>query len=169
VSDAGTDVEIFRGAFYCVEGDAAAARVARRLVRALGGRSFTVATDRKALYHAAAVMTSGHAVALFDTAARLLALCGLTDERAREVLLPLLASTLENLSALPPSRALTGTFARADADTVRKHLAALLASDAPAALAAYVLLGRHSLRLAEAAGADRKSTREIARLLDEVE
>ena len=167
VSDAAAGAEIFRGAFYCVEGDAAAVRLARRLVRALGGESFTVATDRKALYHAAAVMTSGHTVALFDTAARLLARCGLTDERAREVLLPLLGSTLENLSALPPARALTGTYARADADTVRKHLSALAGASADDALAAYVLLAQHSLRLAKENGADPTSLKEIARLLDD--
>ena len=167
VSDARAGAEIFRGAFYCVEGDPAAVRLARRLAGALGGRSFTVATDRKALYHAAAVMTSGHTVALFDTAARLLARCGLTPARARQVLLPLLRSTFENLSALPPARALTGTYARADADTVRKHLSALAAAGDPDALAVYVLLGRLSLQLAAEAGADDASLKEIARLLDD--
>jgi predicted short-subunit dehydrogenase-like oxidoreductase (DUF2520 family) len=83
------------------------------------------------------------------------------------VLLPLLGSTFENLSALPPARALTGTYARADADTVRKHLSALADADDPDALAVYTLLARHSLLLAEANGADPTSLKEIARLLDD--
>jgi predicted short-subunit dehydrogenase-like oxidoreductase (DUF2520 family) len=165
VSDAEAGPRSLRTAFYCLEGDARALRLARRVVRALGGRSFTVPTEKKALYHAAAVMTSGHAVALFDAASRLLARCGLTDAKAREVLLPLSRSTLDNLSAHTPSRALTGTFARADLETVKRHLDALATNDDADADALYKLLGRLSLPLALAAGADAGALEEIARLL----
>jgi predicted short-subunit dehydrogenase-like oxidoreductase (DUF2520 family) len=167
VSEAAAGAESLRRAFYCVEGDARASRVARRVVRDLGGRSFSIAARDKALYHAAAVMTAGHAVALFDAAARLLASCGLGEARARAVLLPLLASTLDNLSRQTPARALTGTFARADVDTVRKHLAALRETDVPGARDAYTLLGRLSLRLAAEHGADADALREIERALDD--
>jgi predicted short-subunit dehydrogenase-like oxidoreductase (DUF2520 family) len=137
-----------RGAFYCLEGEARALRAARRIVRALGGQSFSVAARDKALYHAAAVITSGHTVALFSLAVSLLKRCGLSDARARQVLLPLLGSTLDNLRANTPEHALTGTFARADLATVRKHLAALGAAKTSDALAIYALLGERSLRLA---------------------
>lgn len=165
VSDAATGVESLRGAFFCVEGEGAAAAAARRVVRRLGGRSFSVRTEDKALYHAAAVMTSGHTVALFQTATELLARCGLDAETARRVLLPLLRSTLENLSKQKPSRALTGTFARADVATVGKHLSALAATGDEEALAVYRVLGRRSLHLAEAGGADAEALREIRRAL----
>ncbi|MGB8509867.1 MAG: DUF2520 domain-containing protein, partial [Pyrinomonadaceae bacterium] len=137
-------------------------------VRELGGQSFSVATRDKALYHAAAVMTSGHTVSLFDLVSGLLARCGLSERRAREVLMPLLRSTLDNLSTGTPARVLTGSFARGDVATVRRHLDALrsLPDDEP--LAVYQSLGRHSLRLArERAGADAVALDEIARLLDE--
>ncbi|HYO98949.1 MAG TPA: Rossmann-like and DUF2520 domain-containing protein [Pyrinomonadaceae bacterium] len=137
-----------RGAFSCLEGEARARRAARKIVGALGGRSFSVAARDKALYHAAAVITSGHTVALFSLAAELLARCGLSDARAQQVLLPLLGSTLDNLRAHEPERALTGTFARADLSTVRKHLAALGGANVKDALAIYALLGGRSLRLA---------------------
>jgi predicted short-subunit dehydrogenase-like oxidoreductase (DUF2520 family) len=168
VSEAAAGAESLSRAFYCVEGDARASRVARRVVRDLGGRSFSIKARDKALYHAAAVMTAGHTVALFDAAARLLASCGLDEPRARAVLLPLLRSTLDNLTRQPPARALTGTFARADVDTVRRHLAALRASDVPGALDAYTLLGRLSLRLAAAHGADADALEQIERALGEV-
>jgi predicted short-subunit dehydrogenase-like oxidoreductase (DUF2520 family) len=167
VSEAEAGAESLRRAFYCVEGDARSVRVARRVVADLGGRSFSIAARDKALYHAAAVLTAGHTVALFDAAARLLAACGLTEARARAVLLPLLASTLDNLSRQPPARALTGTFARADVETVRKHLAALRDADAADALDAYTLLGRLSLRLAARNGADASALEEIERALKE--
>ncbi|HEV2879758.1 MAG TPA: DUF2520 domain-containing protein [Pyrinomonadaceae bacterium] len=139
-----------RGAFYCLEGEARALTAARRIVHALGGRSFSIDARDKSLYHAAAVITSGHTVALFSLAAALLALCGLTDARARQVLLPLLASTLDNLKLHAPDKALTGTFARADLSTVRKHLAALQdAGDVEqGATAVYALLGERSLQMA---------------------
>jgi predicted short-subunit dehydrogenase-like oxidoreductase (DUF2520 family) len=169
VSDARQGAESFASAFFCVEGEPRAARVARRVVSALGGRSFSISANDKALYHAAAVMASGHTTALFDIAEEMLARCGLTERRAREVLLPLLRSTLENLYASTPAGALTGTFARADTKTVRRHLASLRSQQLTDALAAYVLLGRRSLLLAKAAGAGDESLEEIARVLAEAQ
>ncbi|MDX6272037.1 MAG: hypothetical protein QOD28_3260, partial [Acidobacteriota bacterium] len=137
------------GAFYCLEGEARALAAARRIVLALGGQSFSLAARDKALYHAAAVIASGHTVALFSLASELLARCGLSHARAREVLLPLLTSTLDNLKAHAPEEALTGTFARADLSTVHKHLAALRdAGDVQGATAVYALLGERSLEMA---------------------
>ena len=159
--------ESLRRAFYCVEGDARAVRAARRIVRDLGGRSFSINTKDKALYHAAAVLTAGHTVALFDIAVRLLARCGLSGAEAQRVLLPLLGSSLDNLAREPPERALTGTFARGDAATVRKHLAALRDTGAADALLAYALLGGRSLRLAARRRVGAKPSAEIARLLAE--
>lgn len=156
-----------RSAFFCIEGESAALRVARVLVRALGAQSFSISTSDKALYHAAAVMASGHVTALFDISMEMLTRCGLTKSRARAVFLPLLKSTLENLYTNDPAHALTGTFARADSATVRKHLAALRSLELPDALAAYTLLGLRSLRLAQAAGASFHALKEIERLLAE--
>jgi predicted short-subunit dehydrogenase-like oxidoreductase (DUF2520 family) len=163
VSDAVSGAERLRGAFYAVEGERAAVRVARGVVRDLGGRSFSIASSDKALYHAAAVMTSGHVVALFEMATELLERCGLKSAQARAVLLPLLRSTLENLSKNEPSRALTGTFARADISTVRRHTAALRSQKMPDALSVYALLGNRSLQLAARRGADPKALKEIAK------
>ncbi|HEY0077567.1 MAG TPA: Rossmann-like and DUF2520 domain-containing protein [Pyrinomonadaceae bacterium] len=168
VSDACSGAESLRRAFFCTEGDRAAVRAARGIVRALGAQSFTIKTEDKALYHAAAVMTSGHTVSLFQTATELLARCGLDETRSRRILLPLLGSTLENLSTQTPARALTGTFARGDVSTVRKHLSALRSTEDRDALELYALLGRRALPLAEENGADSSALGEIARLLDEV-
>ena len=164
VSGAAAGAESLRRAFYCVEGEARAVRAARRVVRDLGGRSFTIDPSAKALYHASAVLAAGHVVALFDLAAETLARCGLTAARAREVLLPLVQSAVENLASQPPERALTGSFARADVVTVRGHLRALAALEDPDALAVYRLLGARSLGLAERAGADPGAAEVIRRL-----
>lgn len=161
ISDPVSGAESLHQAFYCVEGEPAAVRVARTLARDLGGNSFSIDTRDKALYHAAAVMSSGHVVALFDIAIEMLMRCGLNTRRARAVLMPLLRSTLENLSMHDPARALTGTFARADAATARKHLNALLSQSASDALAVYTLLGQRSLQLAKVSGVGANALKQI--------
>lgn len=154
------------GAFYCIEGERSAVRAARRIVRAIGGRSFTIESSKKPLYHAAAVITSGHTVALFDVACEMLTRCGLDERTARETLLPLLNSTARNLRRQPPAQALTGTFARADEATLQLHLAALRAERLRLAEDVYRLLGQRSLTLAESNGADKLAVKRIGKILD---
>ena len=149
ISEPRAGAEKLRGAFYCVEGDAAANRVARSIVKDLQGHSFHIASNSKPLYHAAAVMASGHVTALVSLAADMLVQCGLDEKTARRILLPLLESTVANLSISEPAKALTGTFARGDLVTVRRHLQALSNERLTEALAAYKLLGRRSLALAK--------------------
>ncbi|HEY0546678.1 MAG TPA: DUF2520 domain-containing protein [Pyrinomonadaceae bacterium] len=165
VSDPLVGAESLAEAHFCIEGQPRAARLARSLVRSLGGRSFSIKTKDKALYHAAAVMSSGHVVALFDLAAELLESCGLSNKQSRAALLPLMKSTLENLSRHTPARALTGTFARADLSTVIKHLAALQTSNSREALRAYALLGLRSIELAKENGADALTLKKISSTL----
>ena len=145
VSDTTEGRAALEGAFWSVEGDTAALRVAKSIVRDLGGQSFSIRSEDKPLYHAAAVMASGNVVALFDVALEMLGQCGLTRKTARSILLPLIASTVHNLETKDPKQALTGTFARGDLETVKRHLAAL--KDNKDALELYRLLGKRSLKL----------------------
>jgi predicted short-subunit dehydrogenase-like oxidoreductase (DUF2520 family) len=150
-----------QGAFWCVEGDQHAVRMAKTIVRDLAGQSFSVPSTEKPLYHAAAVMTSGNVTALFDVALEMLVACGLTRKTARRILQPLLASTVQNLETKDPARALTGTFSRGDVETVKRHLAALKKSGLNEALELYRLLGKQSLKLT-------KSHPQITQTLDSV-
>jgi predicted short-subunit dehydrogenase-like oxidoreductase (DUF2520 family) len=54
---------------------------------------------------------------------------------------------VQNLQTKDPSAALTGTFARGDVETVRRHLAALKQHKLDDALKLYRLLGKRSLKL----------------------
>jgi len=165
ISDARTALDAFRNAFFAIEGERLAARAAKAVVRDLGGQSFSISPAAKALYHAAAVTTSGHVVALFDIALEMLVNCGLSRRRSRQILRPLLESTARNLSTKDPRLALTGTFARGDVSTARRHLAAIKSHKLPDALAAYILLGQRSLRLAGRRGANRDGLAEIGEML----
>jgi len=161
ISDPAAEPGIFRGAFFCLEGDAVALRLARRITSDLGGQSFSLKAADKPLYHAAAVMSSGNVVALFDIAIEMLMKCGLTKKRAAAVLLPLLQSTTASLVTKSPALALTGPFARGDGATAQRHLQALNTNDLDEALAAYKLLGKHALRLAAERGLNRQAVDEI--------
>ncbi len=166
-ADAVEGARNLQNAFCCIEGEPRAVSAARRIVRALEGRSFIINSEKKALYHAAAVITSGHTVALFDTACEMLTRCGLDELHARKALLPLLASTLRNLDAHAPAQALTGTFARADVATLRLHLDALNQEQLLFAAQVYRLLGRRATELAKANGADAESVKRIEELIGE--
>jgi predicted short-subunit dehydrogenase-like oxidoreductase (DUF2520 family) len=165
ISDSRPGSDAFRKTFFAIEGDHLAVRVANALVKSLGGQGFSISPSAKALYHAAAVTASGHVVALFDIALEMLVGCGLSRRRARQILQPLLESTTRNLSTKDPRLALTGTFARGDVSTARRHLAAIKSQKQRDALAAYVLLGQRSLLLATKRGTRSAGLDEIAEIL----
>lgn len=152
ISDPVLGSERFSGTYFCIEGTDAAVAAATSIAGELQGKPFTIPSDKKPLYHAAAVMACGHVLALFDEAAESLARCGPDAREARNILLPLVLSTIENLSVQSPERAITGTFARGDLETFESHLEALKTSVPPEVIETYLLLGERSLDLAERQG-----------------
>lgn len=146
ISDSVAGAERFKDAFFCVEGSKSAVKAGRKLARDLGGRSFTIAKDKKPLYHASAVTAAGHVVALFDCALEMLTKCGVSRAEASKILLPLIKSSVGNLEDQTPERALTGTFARLDIEAFERHLNAL--SHLPGELGdIYMVLAKHSLSM----------------------
>jgi len=168
ISESRSGARALGQAFFSLEGDLAAVRRAKSLVRDLGAQSFVIESRSKSLYHAAAVMASPHVVALFDMAQEMLGRCGISPRRARQVLLPLMKSTIENLSQENPEAALTGTFRRGDTATARKHIEAFAAENLLDALETYILLGRRSLKLARRVAPDPTALKEITLLLSRV-
>jgi predicted short-subunit dehydrogenase-like oxidoreductase (DUF2520 family) len=165
ISDPVSGAAALHGAFFCLEGTRKAKMLAEAIVRDLGGHSFTIRPGSKALYHAAAVMAAPHLTALVDLAVEMLATCGLSQDKAQQVFLPLLESTVNNLKTSNPQQALTGTFARGDIATVRRHLDALSGKDLAEAREVYKLLGLHSLKLAEKNGLDAQRVKQIRELM----
>lgn len=166
VTDPTAGAQSLHGAFFCIEGTAKAKALAKAIVLDLGGRSFAIKPENKTLYHAAALTASPQLTALFDVAIELLTNCGLSRKQAQEVFMPLLESTVNNLRTATPQQALTGTFARGDAETVKRHLEAFSSGDLADALQIYKLLGQHSLQLAKQNGLNPKRAAEIEGLLN---
>ncbi|MGI8839156.1 MAG: Rossmann-like and DUF2520 domain-containing protein [Pyrinomonadaceae bacterium] len=168
ISDPRAGAAALPGAFYCIEGDTVARRFAQAIVRDLNGTAFTISPQSKPLYHAAAVMASPHLVALFDLATEMLVSAGLNKKAARSILVPLVQSTVNNLTHATPEKALTGTFARGDLATVKHHLKALSGKQLAEALEIYKLLGFHSLQLAPKSGLNPQLAAQIKNILKKV-
>lgn len=146
----------FRNAFFCVEGDPAAVEMGKQIVADLGGRPFSIDTKFKTLYHASAVTACGHLVALFDAAVEMMTKCGLSADESKNILMPLVTSTVQNLNEQSTAAALTGTFARADIETFTRHLTALNENVSDDLLEIYLLLGERSLELATKQGVNQE-------------
>ena len=134
-----------------LEGDESAIPLGEKLISALGGKSFTIVSDKKQLYHAGACVASNFLVTLLGTARDLLSQAGIADEDAIPLLLPLVQASLDNTEKLGPEAGLTGPIVRGDAGTVQQHLRALEAS-APELLPLYRLLGEKTVELAVQSG-----------------
>jgi len=145
---------------FAIEGDHAATRVARQIVRALGGETFDLPPSRKAAYHAWATMTSPLLIAFLVTLEEAASVAGLKPEDARRSSLPIITQTFANYSRLGPAKSFSGPLIRGDAETVRKHLEVL--RKRPAARNVYIALAKVALRALPV-----KNRHELKRLLHE--
>lgn len=161
VSDPFIGSRRFAGAYFCIEGDSRAAKSAASIAEALGGTPFSIDTQFKPLYHAAAVSASGHLITLLDTAIEMLSACGIDFDSAKRILMPLIISSIDNLRTQTPAEALTGTFARVDIEAFDRHLSALASSVSRETAAVYLAIAERSLSLAERRGADAGRAAEI--------
>ena len=119
--------------------------MAESLARSMGLRPVELPAGGKPLYHAGAVFASNYLVAVAAVARRLARQAGLPATLSWQALLPLITGTLESLKQGTPEAALTGPVSRGDADTIRRHLAALSPDDARL----YRILGSEALRIAK--------------------
>jgi predicted short-subunit dehydrogenase-like oxidoreductase (DUF2520 family) len=141
--DAEIGAERLTGGWFAVAGDPLVADLAT----ALGGRTFEIADDDRALYHAAAAVASNHLIALLGHAQRLGASVGVPAD----ALMALALGSAENAVALGPAAALTGPAARGDEATLVAHRDAI-GRRAPRELAAYEAMLPEARRLAAMEG-----------------
>lgn len=127
-------------AWFGISADPQAEAAAQELVQSLGGHSFEVPTERRALYHAAACVASNHLVALLGQVERLAQLA----EVPMAALLELAEGTLDNVTRLGARGALTGPVSRGDWVTVERHRRSLPAGEADL----YECLAEEAARLA---------------------
>jgi predicted short-subunit dehydrogenase-like oxidoreductase (DUF2520 family) len=124
-SFSGVAIPPLEGNVFAIEGDAPAVRLARQIVRALGGLPVQISAGSKALYHAAAAFAAGHVLAIEEASARMLMLTGMKRNEAVRALLQLTRQVLDNFERLGPRAAWTGPLARGDYGVVAAHLRAM--------------------------------------------
>jgi len=113
------------------------------LAKTMGCLPFSLADDRKALYHAAASAAANYPVAALAMARRLFEAAGVGFGVAE----PLVRAAMENALTLGPEAALTGPVARGDAGTVAAQIEAVRRG-APDLAEAFVALVRATAHLA---------------------
>jgi predicted short-subunit dehydrogenase-like oxidoreductase (DUF2520 family) len=133
-----------KGVPFALEGDTRALRVARSIVRRLGGEPFTISARNKVAYHAWGAFSSPLLVALLVSAEQVARMAGLAAADARKKMLPILRQTIENYGRFGPAGAFSGPLVRGDAKVVRKHLQVL--KRMPEAREVYLSLARTAVR-----------------------
>jgi predicted short-subunit dehydrogenase-like oxidoreductase (DUF2520 family) len=132
------------GVAFAVEGDSQAVRVARKMVRQLGGRAYPIRKHDKAAYHAWGTFVSPLLTALLATTEQVARLAGVQATEARRRMIPILSQTLANYAELGAARGFSGPVIRGDVEIVKRHLRVLRAS--PAAREVYVALARAAVQ-----------------------
>lgn len=127
------------GVPFAIEGDAAAVRASRAIVRELGGKAYAIRRQDKVAYHAWGTFASPLLTALLATTEHVAAAAGVNRREAKQRVLPILQQTLANYAALDAAGAFSGPIVRGDVETIRRHMRALrkisVAAEAYAALA----------------------------------
>jgi predicted short-subunit dehydrogenase-like oxidoreductase (DUF2520 family) len=130
------------GVPFAIEGDAAAVKAARRIVKDLGGIAYAIRQKDKAAYHAWGTFASPLLTALLATTERVAGLARVKRIDARRML-PILLQTLTNYAAFGAAGAFSGPIVRGDVDTVKRHLQVLRRE--PVAREVYLALARAAL------------------------
>jgi len=116
---------LLAGVPFAIEGDAAAVRVARRIVHDVGGAAYSIRKADKAAYHAWGTFASPLFTALLATTEQVAAAAGVKPREARQRMIPILLQTLANYAAFGAPGAFSGPIIRGDVDTVKRHLRVL--------------------------------------------
>ncbi|HQG01874.1 MAG TPA: DUF2520 domain-containing protein [Fervidobacterium sp.] len=116
----------FKDVLFGLEGCDSGLEVAKEIVDIIGGRYFIVPTDKKVLYHLAAVISSNFTVGLASLSEKIYEEIGLDEKTARELISHLLQTVGDNISKFPIDVALTGPVKRGDWKVVEMERAAFI-------------------------------------------
>ena len=119
------DKTAFRGITIGMDGSARALGAAQHLAVELLAVSVSIDPQKRALYHAAAVMAGNHAITMLSTAGDLWELAAGNRQSFVDSLGPLTRQSVFNALEKGPESALTGPVVRGDVETIRRHLEAL--------------------------------------------
>ncbi len=132
------------GVPFAIEGDARAVRLARGIIRDLGGHTYAIRKSDKIAYHAWGMFAAPLLTALLVVTEQVAAAAGVKRKDARRRMIPILLQTLANYASFDAADAFSGPIIRGDVETVKRHLRVL--RRIPEARDVYVALARSALR-----------------------
>ena len=150
-ADAEVAARAISGAAIAVEAEEPLAARLRAMVEALGARLLRVPPGARAAYHAGAHFAAAFVCALMAQGVETWRRIGIAPDDALPALLALLRGATDAMAHSGPARAMAGSIARGDIDTVRRHLEALGRLD-PQLRELYCALALRTVPLAQAAG-----------------
>jgi predicted short-subunit dehydrogenase-like oxidoreductase (DUF2520 family) len=140
-----------KGCAIAVEAEEPLAGILLHMVADLGARPLRVPQGARAAYHAGAHYAAAFVATLLAEGVAIWGRIGIPEDDALAALLPLLRGATDAIAHSGPSRAMAGSVARGDVETLKRHLDALGALD-PRMRELYRTLALRSLPLALAAG-----------------
>jgi predicted short-subunit dehydrogenase-like oxidoreductase (DUF2520 family) len=117
------------GASIAVEADEPLLSRLKAMVRALGARVLVIPKGARAAYHAGAHYAAPFACGLLAEGVEIWRRIGIAPEDALSALISLMKGATEAVAHAGPARAMAGSIARGDLETVKRHVAALEALD----------------------------------------
>lgn len=123
-------------------------RLAKSIVKILGGHSIIVEDSKKPLYHAAACIASNYLVTLIDYAVYINEKIGIKPEDSIKGLLSLVEGTVKNIGETGTKKSLTGPIARGDTGTIEDHMKSFSGLFSKEDTAVYRLMGKKTAELA---------------------
>lgn len=145
-ADPEISVREYQGTFCAFEGDLAALNTVSELFTKIGSIVYSIQSDKKDLYHAAAVFASNYLLSLFQKSLYCLEQAGVDSDIAVDIIQNLMQGTLNNLKITRSTeQALTGPIKRGELSIIAKHINALAN---PALIELYKQLGLATLEIA---------------------
>ena len=150
-ADAEVSARGLKGCTIAVEGQDPLAATLLHMVTDIGARPLRVPPGARAAYHAAAHYAGPFIAALLAEAVTIWGRIGIREEDALAALLPLARGSLDAIAHSGLPRAMAGSVARGDVQTLQHHITSLNALD-PALKDFYCGLALKTLPLALSAG-----------------
>lgn len=122
-------IQSLPGTYYAVEGTDKAVEMARNIVNDLEGRSFSINSENKLLYHSAACISANYLVSVLRVVEIFFKKAGVNEENIIPAITGLLKGILKNVQNRGVLDSITGPVSRGDhetlklqLETIRKHL-----------------------------------------------
>lgn len=151
VSDRYNSYKELSNSYFTIEGSPGKIGEIRQIFEKMGNKICIISAKDKVKYHAAAAIASNLVVGLIDLSEKLLMECGFERDEAGDALAPIVWGNIKHILNNGVVGALTGPIERGDADTIKKHLAAISGNDRET----YIAVSRQVLEVAKRKNKDR--------------